>query len=121
MNILVAAFDVSLFLVAVIVLGLEVPYWGYRAIHGFRVYLKFHGTRLVTCPETRKLAVVEVAARSMGMQAILNDPCLHLSDCSRWPMCQNCGQTCLRQIEAQMIAGVTPGLDRKSLAIGTWA
>jgi hypothetical protein len=28
MNVLVAAFDVALFLVAVVVLGLEVPYWG---------------------------------------------------------------------------------------------
>jgi hypothetical protein len=99
MNVMYAAFVVSLFLVAVVVLGLEVPYWGYRAIHGFRVYLKFRGTRLVTCPETHKPAVVEVAARSMGLQAILSEPCLRLSKCSRWPMCQNCGQDCLRQIE----------------------
>jgi hypothetical protein len=100
MNVMAAVFTISLFLVAVLVLALEVPYWGYRAIHGFRVYLKFRGTRLVTCPETHKPAVVEVAARSMGLQAILNDPCLHLSGCSRWPMCQDCGQDCLRQIEA---------------------
>jgi hypothetical protein len=120
MNILVAAFDVALFLVAVVVLGLEAPYWGYRAIHGFRYYRKFRGTRVVSCPETHKPAVVEVAARSMGLQAILNDPCLHLSECSRWPMRQDCGQNCLRQIEGQMIAGV-PGVDRKVLALGTRA
>jgi hypothetical protein len=120
MNILVAAFDVALFLVAVVVLGLEAPYWGYRAIHGFRYYRKFRGTRVVSCPETHKPAVVEVAATSMGLQAILNDPCLHLSECSRWPMRQDCGQNCLRQIEAQMIAGV-PGVDRKVLALGTRA
>jgi hypothetical protein len=82
MNVMAAAFTVSLFLVAV-VLALEVPYWGYRAIHGFRVYLKFRGTRLVTCPETHKPALVEVAARSMGLRTIVNDPCLHLSGCSR--------------------------------------
>ena len=99
MNVMYAMFVVSLFLAAVVVLGLEVPYWGYRAIHGFRVYLKFRGTRLVTCPETHKPAVVEVAARSMGLQAILGEPSLRLSECSRWPMCQNCGQDCLRQIE----------------------
>jgi hypothetical protein len=118
MNILVAAFDVALFLVAVIVVALEVPYWGYRAIHGFRYYLKFRGTRLVVCPETHKPAVVEVAARSMGWRAILNEPCLHLSECSRWPMRQDCGQNCMRQIEAQMIAGVNPGLDHKVLTLG---
>jgi len=99
MNVMSVVFVVSLFLVAVVVLGLEVPYWGYRAIHGFRVYLKFRGTRLVTCPKTHKPAVVEVAARSMGLQAILGEPSLRLSECSRWPMCQNCGQDCLRQIE----------------------
>jgi hypothetical protein len=121
MNIFVAAFDVALFLVAAVVLGLEVPYWGYRAIQGFRVYLKFRGTRLVTCPETHKPAVVAAAARSMGLQAIWNDPCLHLSECSRWPMRQDCGQTCLRQIETQMIAGVAPRVDRKVLGLSTGA
>ena len=121
MNILVAAFDVALFLVAVIVVALEVPYWGYRAIHGFRVFLKFRGTRLVTCPETHKPAVVEVAAGSMGLQAILNDPSLHLSECSRWPMRQDCGQNCLRQIEAQMIPWLNPALDVKVLSLGTRA
>jgi hypothetical protein len=119
MNVMVAAFDVALLLLAAIVLGVEVPYWGYRAIHGLRVYLKFRGTRLVTCPETRKPAVVAVAARSMGLRAILNDPCLHLSECSRWPMRQDCGQTCLRQIETQMIAGVPPGVGRNILGLGT--
>jgi hypothetical protein len=121
MNVMVAAFDVALFFVAVIVLGLEVPYWGYRAMKGIRVYFRFRGTRLVTCPETHKPAVVEVAARSMGLQAVLNDPRLHLSECSRWPMRQDCEQNCMRQIEAQMIAGVTPGLDRKVQALGTRA
>ncbi len=101
MNILVAAFDVALFVVAVVVLGLEVPYWGYRLAQGIRVYIRFRGTRLVTCPETHKPAVVEVAARSMGMQAILGEPSLRLSECSRWPMCRDCGQDCLRQIEAR--------------------
>lgn len=99
MNVMVAAFDVALFVVAVVVLGLEVPYWGYRLAQGMRVYFKFRGTRLVTCPETHKPAVVQVAARSMGMQAILGEPCLHLSECSRWPMRGDCGQDCLKQIE----------------------
>jgi len=99
MNILVIAFDVALFVVAAVVLGLELPYWGYRAVLGLRVYFKFRGTRLVTCPETHKPAVVGVAARSMGLQAILSAPCLHLSECSRWPMRQGCGQECLSQIE----------------------
>jgi hypothetical protein len=99
MNVLVVAFDVALFIAAVVVLGLEVPYWGYRLMQGIRVYFKFRGTKLVTCPETHKHALVQVAARSMGIQAILSEPCLRLSECSRWPMRQGCGQDCLKQIE----------------------
>jgi len=99
MNVMVAAFDVAIFTAALVVLGLEIPYWGYRVVHGYRVYSKFRGTRFVTCPETHKPAVVQVAAKSMGMQAILGEPSFRLSECSRWPMRQGCGQDCLRQIE----------------------
>ena len=101
MNVLVATFDAALFIVAVVVLGLELPYWGYRLIQGIRVYFRFRGTRLVTCPETHKPAVVELAARTMAMQAIMDEPCLRLSECSRWPMREGCGQDCLREIEAR--------------------
>jgi len=45
MDILVPAFDTALFLVAVVVLAVEVPYWTYRAIHGYRVHHKLHRTR----------------------------------------------------------------------------
>jgi hypothetical protein len=73
-------------------------WFGYRVINGFRVFLRFHGSRLVTCPEIRKAAVIQVAARSAGLQAILDEPSLRVSDCSCWPMCRKCGQHCLRQI-----------------------
>jgi len=86
---------------AVVVFALVAAYLGHRVIHGIRVYFRFRGTRLVTCPETHKPAVVEVAAGSMGMQTILDEPCLRLSECSRWPQCQDCGQDCLRLIEAR--------------------
>lgn len=99
MNIFIAAFDVSIFLVAAIVLAVELPYWVYRAICGTRVYLRYRGARLVTCPETNKPAVVLPAARSMGLQAVWDEPCMRLKDCSRWPMREACGQDCLRQIE----------------------
>jgi hypothetical protein len=86
---------------AIVVLAVVKAYLKYRVIHGIRVYFRFRGTRLVACPETHKPAVVEAAARFMGMQAILNEPCLRLSECSRWPMRSGCGQDYLRQIEAR--------------------
>lgn len=77
-----------------------VLYLGYRVIRGIRFYFKFRGTRVVNCPETHEAALVEVAAGSMGVQAILDEPCLCLSECTRWPMRRGCGQDCLRQIES---------------------
>ena len=75
--------------VALVVLGILAAYLVNRMIHGIRVYFRFRGTRLVTCPETYQVAVVEVSASSMVMQAILDKPCLRLSECSRWP-CECC-------------------------------
>jgi hypothetical protein len=85
----------------IVTLALVAAYLGYRVIHGIRVYLTFRGTRLVTCPETHKAAVVGVTAGSMAMQAILDEPCPRISECSRWPMREGCGQDCLRQIESR--------------------
>lgn len=83
------------------VLGLGVALLGYRVVHAIRVYFRFRGVRLVTCPETHTPAAVEVAARSMGLQAILDEPCLRLGNCSRWPMRGGgCAQDCLSQIES---------------------
>jgi hypothetical protein len=100
MEVLIAVFDLSIMLF-LIVFTVVAAYLGYRVIQGIRVYSRFRGTRLVTCPETRQAAVVEVAARSMGMQAIWDEPRLRLSECSRWPMREGCGQECLSQIETR--------------------
>jgi hypothetical protein len=87
--------------IAIVLFAMLAAYLGHRVIHGIRVYFRFRGTRLLTCPETHEAAVVEVAARSMALQAILDEPCLRLSECSRWPMRKDCGQDCLRQVEAR--------------------
>lgn len=83
------------------VLGLGVALLAYRVVHGIRVYFGLRGVRIVTCPETHTPAAVEVAACSMGMQALLDEPCLRLRKCSRWPMRGGgCAQDCLSQIES---------------------
>ena len=65
-----------------------------------RAYLKFRGTRLVNCPENRLPAAVEVDARHAADTAAFDGTDLRLRSCSRWPERQECGQVCLRQIEA---------------------
>ncbi len=64
-----------------------------------RVYLRFRGKRVVTCPETREPAGVEVDAGDAAF-SLFGDPELRLKDCTRWPEREACGQECLSQIEA---------------------
>lgn len=63
-------------------------------------YLRFRGARLVTCPETKKAAAVEVDARLAALTGGIGVPAIHLKSCSRWPESQDCGQDCLAQVEA---------------------
>ena len=63
-------------------------------------YLRYRGTMVVTCPETRAPTAVEVDARHTAVSAVRGKPVLRLRDCSRWPERQGCGQDCLTQIEA---------------------
>ena len=63
-------------------------------------YFKLRGTRLVTCPETEKTAAVEVNARRAAFLTPTRATDLRLKDCSRWPERKNCGQECVRAIEA---------------------
>ncbi len=62
-------------------------------------YLKFRGTRVITCPETKEPAAVKLdALRATAMEA-LGAPELRLRECTRWPERRNCGQECLQEIE----------------------
>ena len=63
-----------------------------------RIYRRFRGTRIVTCPETKKPAAVEVDALRAAVSSF-NDIQLRLSECSRWPEREGCGEECLKQIE----------------------
>jgi hypothetical protein len=65
-----------------------------------RVYLKFRGTRVITCPETHAAAAVEVDAAHAALTAAGGGLDLRLRGCSRWPERQDCDQACLKQIEA---------------------
>jgi hypothetical protein len=64
-----------------------------------RTYLKFRGKRLVSCPETHQPAAVRVATGKAAFKATLGDGQLRLSECSRWPEKEACGQECLAQIQ----------------------
>ncbi len=63
-----------------------------------RVWWRFRGERVVTCPETRQKAGVQVDARKAASSALFGAPALRLSSCSRWPERGECGQPCLSEI-----------------------
>jgi hypothetical protein len=65
-----------------------------------RVFFRYRGRMLFTCPETRKAACVKVAAADAARSSLTGRPGIHLSECSRWPERQNCGQACLSQLGA---------------------
>jgi hypothetical protein len=65
-----------------------------------RAYRTFKGTRVVTCPETHQPVAVEVDAKHAAVTAARGKPELRLQTCSRWPERHDCGQDCLRQVEA---------------------
>lgn len=66
-----------------------------------RTYRTYRGTRVITCPESRTPAAVEVDARlAVVTHMSTGTPVLRLAACSRWPERQDCGQECLAQIEA---------------------
>ena len=64
-----------------------------------RTYLRLRGKRLITCPETREPAAVDLDLKYAAFSSAFGKPHLRLKDCSRWPEREHCGQMCLSQIE----------------------
>lgn len=65
-----------------------------------RVWLRYRGRRVITCPENRTPAGVTVNARHAAATGLGKAPELRLSSCSRWPERAGCGQECLAQVSA---------------------
>jgi hypothetical protein len=66
--------------------------WVLPAWRGYR------GKRIVTCPDTREPAAVEVDATRVAASAWGGPPDVRLKDCSRWPEKADCGQECLAEV-----------------------
>jgi hypothetical protein len=89
-------------LIAVIILAAAL-WLGIRAV---RSSSRFRGSRIVTCPETNRPAIVEVDA----LTSAVGLPDIRLKDCSRWPIKEECGQECLMALdvapEGCLVSGV---------------
>lgn len=74
-----------------------VGYFFYRTL--VKTYFTYRGTRIVTCPETKKHVAVEVDAIRAAERAVLGDAHVQLKSCTRWPERRDCGQECLAELE----------------------
>ena len=64
-----------------------------------RSFSKYRGPRIVTCPETKEPAIVEVDSLHASLTATVGLPDIRLEDCSRWPIKEQCGQECLTDLD----------------------
>lgn len=88
----------ALYWVILATVAVGATYILYRLYGSTRTYFKFRGKRLVTCPETKKTAAVELDAKQAARQAFSQAPRIQLSECTRWPEHKDCGQECLAEI-----------------------
>ena len=65
-----------------------------------KAYAKYRGTRVITCPETKEPAAIEVDAAHAAFSAVTDEPELRLKRCTRWPERHDCNQDCLSQVIA---------------------
>jgi hypothetical protein len=71
---------------------------------------RYRGSRIVTCPETEKPAIVEVDWLHASLTSTVGLPDIRLKECSRWPINEQCGQECLMKLdvapEGCLVSGV---------------
>jgi hypothetical protein len=66
-----------------------------------RAYRESRGPRVVVCPETMTPEGVGVDPLHAAWSTVVGEKDLRIASCTRWPERQECGQTCLAQIESQ--------------------
>jgi hypothetical protein len=88
----------NLILAAIIVLMIGAIVFGLAKVA--RIYQRYRGERVITCPENHQPAAVHVNALKAARQAFLGRNDVRLDQCSRWPEKQNCGQECLKEVNA---------------------
>ena len=68
-----------------------------------RAYLRYRGTRVLTCPETGKPVAVTIDAGHAAATAVWEKPEMQVGTCSRWPERRDCSQACAVQAAEQPV------------------
>ena len=79
-------------LIVALLFGVVVTLYGVIAT---LVWRRTHGTRVVKCPQTRRLAAVDLNARHAMATAVWDAADLRVKNCSRWPDHRRCDQGCV--------------------------
>jgi hypothetical protein len=88
--------------VLLLVLSTVAMWTAWRMIRALHVWRRLRGARVVTCPETRNPAGVEIDVHHAVMAALAgHDPDIRLASCSRWPARSGCGEPCLGDAVAE--------------------
>lgn len=80
---------------AVVALGAA----GLAGVAAARAWIRLRGSRVITCPENRQPAGVELDLPYAALTAAVGRSHFRLRDCSRWPEKAGCGQVCLMEVE----------------------
>ena len=64
-----------------------------------RASSRYQGSRIVTCPETKRPAIIEVDSLHASLTSTVGLPDIRLEDCTRWPIKGQCGQECLMDLD----------------------
>jgi hypothetical protein len=83
-------------LIAIIILAAAL-WFGIRWL--VRSSSRYRGTRIVTCPETKRPAIVEVDALHASLTSTVGFADIRLQECTRWPIKGQCGQECLMDLD----------------------
>lgn len=83
--------SLALFLLAVCVVFLM------PSLLGVQRYRDYDGTRVVTCPESRRLVAVSLDAARAAGTSLVGSSSLRIAGCTRWPEREGCGQECIPQ------------------------
>ena len=91
---------VTIYLVAGVIVLAPIA-WALLAF--WKRYVRYRGTRVVTCPETHRYEAVKLDAPLAAISSLCDIEELRLTSCSRWPERQDCAQPCLDEIELSPI------------------
>jgi hypothetical protein len=86
--------------VAFAILLIAAAVFTWVAVRFVGAWLRYRGSRVITCPENLKPAGVQVDATRAALSGVAAAPNLRLRSCSRWPEKAGCGQDCLQQIKS---------------------